>query len=131
MSKEREAFDFWYENVCEDKIYADEPSFNAGYHSAATHYQPLLDAKDAEISRLSDENEKYLKKGLSYCRHSHEVTKENEELEALLEQAREAFGKIRDGARNQTAFSGMSWQQIEQIAVEVIAAINAATGKGE
>ncbi len=130
MSKERE--DYTQSEVEQAVI----QGYNAGYKAATAHYQPLLDAKDAEIAeakkygetmeRIVDEQQEVLHRsnvGLG------EALEENITLKATLEQAREVLAIIRDGARNQTAFSGMSWQQIEKIAVDTLAAINAATGE--
>lgn len=68
MSKEREAFEAWAERempltykraILNDVSCAQETRelnfARKGYQAAAAHYQPLLDAKDAEIARLKEE----------------------------------------------------------------------------
>lgn len=98
MSKEREDFeritaseyegefakyaDGEYVNEAQERHFLE---FFAGYRAATTYYQPLLEAKDAEIARLQEENRRIYKSLLALD----ETIRENTTLKALLEQARE------------------------------------------
>lgn len=64
MSKEREAFEAWalgrwsmLQHPNGDYVYNKAQAAWLGFQQATSHYQPLLDAKDAEIARLRDEAE--------------------------------------------------------------------------
>lgn len=76
MSKEREAFE------------TQRHGYRQGYQDAKAHYQPLLDAKDAEIERLK---EAHIYTDNSKAAALLQV--ENTTLKALLEKAREGLDK--------------------------------------
>jgi nitrogen fixation/metabolism regulation signal transduction histidine kinase len=83
------------------------------WQACAAHYQPLLEAKDAEIKNWRD-----IFNGMSD--ELADAKKENTTLKALLEQAREGLERLLRPTINLTD---------EQSARDIIAAINAATGE--
>lgn len=102
MSKEREDFEssvrkefpncnltHWKDGYSDDDIQIRYESWQA----CATHYQPLLDAKDAEIARLQSRVRRW--RMVQEADGSFTCTDldadENTTLKALLEQAREAL----------------------------------------
>lgn len=142
MSKEIEAFEAWAERempltykraILNDVSCAQETRelnfARKGYKAATAHYQTLLDAKDAEIGSLKTlleiramGVEELLKK----------LYEQNTVLKALLEQAREGFENIvmhisemkKGAVTNQDGW-------FLRLSKQTLAAINAATGKGE
>lgn len=126
MSKEREAFEAWAKKEIPIATARNEREFNfayKGWQAATAYYQPLFDAKDAEIAKLK-----------SRTRHWRMVQEEdgsftltdldadeNATLKALLEQAREGLeGVIRVADRATVEFDN---------AKKSLAAINAAIGE--
>ena len=105
MSKEREAFE------------TQRHGYRQGYQDAKAHYQPLLDAKDAEIERLK---EAHIYTDNSKAAALLQV--ENTTLKALLKQASKTLNAAKRAinGREHTGFID-----------KTLAAINAATGKGE
>lgn len=107
MSKEREAFEAWAKKEIPIASARQEREFNfahKGWQACAAHYQPLLEAKDAELLT---------------CK-------------ALLEQAREGFENIVmhiSEMENGAVTNQDGW--FLRLSKQTLAAINAATGKGE
>ena len=141
MSKERETFEKWFrKHICNDdySLYiSDQESLTyredytndlwTGWQACAAHYQPLLEAKDAEIAALREAR--------VYTDNSKAAALlqvENTVLKALLEQAREGFENIvmhisemkKGAVTNQDGW-------FLRLSKQTLAAINAATGKGE
>ena len=127
MSKERETFEKWHDNLF-DKSAWTEARNEYGYpqnsaiqqrwqvwQACATHYQPLLEAKDTEIARLKE-----VRIYTDNSKAAALLQAENATLKALLEQAREALERLLRPTINLTD---------EQSARDTLAAINAATGE--
>ena len=122
MSKEREDFIAWYgSNPEQDEHGNYTGAFTQArwetWQAATAHYQPLLEAKDAEIAGL--------KNARIYTDNSKAAALlqvENTTLKALLEQASKTLNAAKRAinGREHTGFID-----------KTLAAINAATGKGE
>jgi len=120
MSKEREDFIAWYgSNPEQDEHGNYTGAFTQArwetWQAATAHYQPLLEAKDAEIARLRE-----VRIYTDNSKAAALLQVENATLKALLEQAREARRLIGFMTNNKIAE-----------AARILDAINAATGKGE
>lgn len=129
MSKEREGFEAWHDALF-DISAATAVKNDYGYpqdgyvqmrwqawQACAAHYQPLLEAKDAEIA---------------------EWYQENTTLKALLEQAREGLHDCNRELWYCAQQAGYDWKKANTEgvvykthakAVQALAAINAATGE--
>ncbi len=133
MSKEREDFIAWYgSNPEQDEHGNYTGAFTQArwetWQAATAHYQPLLDAKDAEIAELRKKRGPvlHLEKALEHFENASAaqeviegiLREENTTLKALLEQAREA--------RRLIGF--MTNEKIAE-AARILDAINAATGE--
>ena len=114
MNKMREAFEQWSRNdkrnfvlttggICPDRYISGhtrdaERDRNDAWQAAVCHYQPLLDAKDAEIAELREELDE-LNSQLnnastiygSVCKSNDSLEEQNTALKALLEQTREGL----------------------------------------
>lgn len=138
MSKEREAFEAWAERempltykraILNDVSCAQETRelnfARKGYQAATAHYHPLLAEKDEKITALRAEV-------LLLKNECVQRERENTVLKALLEQAREGFENIVmhiSEMENGDVTNQDGW--FLRLSKQTLAAINAATGKGE
>jgi len=119
MSKDREAAGAVLQKIL-DALAIDDLNINSrGLFEdwIVAHYQPLLEAKDADL-RKADIAVK-LESAVNNARWE-EIVK----LKALLEQAREALSRIAE-----SEYDYMTGKHSDEVAKETLAAINAVTGE--
>lgn len=130
MSDEREAKPvmslerFLYEHSTRAEYLLRE--WQEKYAAPLAHYQPLLEAKDAEIEELRDALKKATKLESAERMASRLYRDENTNLKALLEQAREG---LEHGLEAVKKYPEHPMTASEVIFRRVLFSINAATGE--